>query len=64
VAGRVRHPGRFTMLIPREIDPVEAGARMPLPLPRPAALIARQPQPKVPLKHTADDSAAAKTKRK
>ena len=28
--------GRFTMLIPREIDPVEAGARMPLPLPRPA----------------------------
>jgi membrane-bound lytic murein transglycosylase A len=64
VAGRVRHPGRFTMLIPREIDPVEAGARMPLPLPRPAALIARQPQPKVPLKHTAEDSAAAKTKHK
>jgi len=66
VAGRIRHPGRFTMLIPREIDPVEAGARMPLPLPRPAALIARQPQPKVPLKHahTAEDGAGAKTKHK
>jgi membrane-bound lytic murein transglycosylase A len=66
VAGRMRHPGRFTMLIPREIDPVEAGARMPLPLPRPAALIARQPQPKMPLKHThtAEDSAAAKAKHK
>jgi membrane-bound lytic murein transglycosylase A len=66
VADRVRHPGRLTMLVPREIDPVEAGARMPLPLPRAAALIARQPQPKVPIKHThtAEDSAAAKAKRK
>ncbi len=64
VAGRVRHPGRFTMLVPREIDPVAAGARMPLPLPRPAGLIARQPQPKVPPKQTAEDGAVAKTKRK
>jgi membrane-bound lytic murein transglycosylase A len=37
VAGRIRHPGRFVMLIPRELDPVEAGAKMPLPLPKPAA---------------------------
>jgi membrane-bound lytic murein transglycosylase A len=36
VAGRIRHPGRFVMLIPRELDPVEAGAQMPLPLPKPA----------------------------
>jgi membrane-bound lytic murein transglycosylase A len=63
VAGRVKHPGRFTMLIPREIDPVEAGARMPLPLPRPTALIARQPQPKMKLPHTAE-GAGAKTKHK
>ena len=35
VAGRIRHPGRFVMLIPRELDPVEAGAQMPLPLPKP-----------------------------
>jgi membrane-bound lytic murein transglycosylase A len=63
VAGRVRHPGRFTMLIPREIDPVEAGAKMPLPLPRPATLIARQSQPKLPLSHTAE-GANAKTKHK
>lgn len=35
VAGRIRHPGQFTMLIPREIDPVAAGARTPLPRPRP-----------------------------
>jgi membrane-bound lytic murein transglycosylase A len=37
VAGRIRHPGRFVMLIPRELDPVAAAARMPLPLPKPAA---------------------------
>ena len=47
IAGRVKQSGRFTMLIPRDLDPVEAGARMPLPLPRPVALVARQPQPKL-----------------
>ncbi|MEZ5889294.1 MAG: MltA domain-containing protein [Xanthobacteraceae bacterium] len=36
VAGRIRQPGRFAMLVPREIDPVAAGARMPLPQVRPA----------------------------
>ena len=45
IAGRIRQAGKFTMLVPRELDPVEAGARMPLPLPRPANLIARQSQP-------------------
>jgi membrane-bound lytic murein transglycosylase A len=35
IAGRIRHPGQFTMLIPREIDPVVAGAHTPLPRPRP-----------------------------
>ena len=31
IAGRLRHPGRFTILIPRELDPVAAGALMPVP---------------------------------
>ena len=31
VAGRIRQPGRFAILLPREIDPAAAGARMPLP---------------------------------
>jgi membrane-bound lytic murein transglycosylase A len=35
VAGRVRHLGRFVMLIPREVDPVMAGRKVPLPRPRP-----------------------------
>ena len=34
-ASRIRHHGRFVMLIPRELDMVEAGRHMPLPLPRP-----------------------------
>jgi membrane-bound lytic murein transglycosylase A len=35
VAGRIRQAGRFAMLLPRELDPVAAGARMPLPLAKP-----------------------------
>ena len=35
VAGRIRHPGQFTILIPREIDPVIAGKLTPLPRARP-----------------------------
>jgi len=43
VAGRVRHPGRFAMLVPREIDPVAAGAHMPLPPVRPPAAVEAKP---------------------
>jgi membrane-bound lytic murein transglycosylase A len=35
VAGRIHHPGRFVMLVPRELDMVAAGNHMPLPLPKP-----------------------------
>jgi membrane-bound lytic murein transglycosylase A len=31
VASHIHDPGKFAMLVPREIDPVAAGARMPLP---------------------------------
>jgi membrane-bound lytic murein transglycosylase A len=36
IAGRIRHPGRFVMLLPRELDMIEAGRQMPLPVPKPA----------------------------
>jgi membrane-bound lytic murein transglycosylase A len=36
LASHVHHPGNFAMLVPRELDPVVAGARMPLPPHRPA----------------------------
>ena len=35
IAGRIRHSGRFVMLLPRELDMIEAGKNMPLPVPRP-----------------------------
>src|SRR5262245_50636201 len=35
IAGRTRHPGRFAMLVPRELDRVAAGRHMPLPVPKP-----------------------------
>ncbi len=35
IAGRVHQSGKFAMLVPRELDPVVAGARMPLPPEKP-----------------------------
>jgi membrane-bound lytic murein transglycosylase A len=35
VAGRIRHPGKFVMLVPRDLDLAEAGRHMPLPVAKP-----------------------------
>ncbi|TMJ45285.1 MAG: lytic transglycosylase, partial [Alphaproteobacteria bacterium] len=35
IAGRIRHAGRFVMLLPRELDMIEAGKHMPLPVSKP-----------------------------
>jgi membrane-bound lytic murein transglycosylase A len=35
IAGRIKNSGDFMMLLPRELDPVEAGRDMPLPPERP-----------------------------
>jgi membrane-bound lytic murein transglycosylase A len=35
IAGRLRNPGKFAMLMPRELDPAAAGAKFPLPQSRP-----------------------------
>jgi membrane-bound lytic murein transglycosylase A len=43
VAGRVKNPARFVMLMPRALDPVEAGKAMPLPEPRPKSAPKRDP---------------------
>lgn len=41
VAGRMRHPIRFVMLMPKNLDPLARGRTMPLPEPRPSARIAK-----------------------
>ncbi|HLN11443.1 MAG TPA: MltA domain-containing protein [Xanthobacteraceae bacterium] len=38
VAGRIRHSGRCIMLVPREIDPVRSGLKLPLPRARPTVV--------------------------
>jgi membrane-bound lytic murein transglycosylase A len=41
IAGRIRQAGRFAMLLPRELDPVAAGADMPLPREKPLLALTR-----------------------
>jgi membrane-bound lytic murein transglycosylase A len=41
VSGRFRHNMRFAILVPKSLDPVARGRRMPLPDPRPSDKIAR-----------------------
>jgi 3D domain len=36
IANHVHHPGNFALLVPRELDPVTAGARIPLPAEKPS----------------------------
>jgi hypothetical protein len=39
VANRIRQNGRLTILLPRELDPAAAGARMPLPPVKPVPVV-------------------------
>jgi len=41
VAGRLKNPARFVMLLPKSLDPVARGKTMPLPEDRPSATIAK-----------------------
>jgi membrane-bound lytic murein transglycosylase A len=41
ISGRLRHNMRFVMLVPKSLDPVRRGRKMPLPDPRPSETIAR-----------------------
>jgi len=46
IAGRIRQQGQFVMLLPRELDMIEAGKHTPLPLPRPAIPVAAKERAK------------------
>ena len=78
IAGRMRHPGRFVMLVPNAIDPWKPKGDIPLPLPRPSAEVmaaVQQEDPEEPdaqaaakpskiLKHAAAGKAAKAAKRR
>ncbi len=55
VSGRFRHNMRFVMLVPKSLDPVARGRRMPLPDPRPSEKIARLFSQVDPLKDRRED---------
>jgi membrane-bound lytic murein transglycosylase A len=62
IAGRIRNPGRFFMLVPNEIDPVRLAAiqNVPNPEPRPAA--EKKEEKKEPPKTTETQPKGAKKK--
>lgn len=41
VSGRLRHPMHFVMLVPKSLDPLARGSRLPVPDPRPSEKIAK-----------------------
>jgi membrane-bound lytic murein transglycosylase A len=41
VAGRLRHNARFVILVPKSLDPMSRGRKLPVPDDRPSAKIAR-----------------------
>jgi membrane-bound lytic murein transglycosylase A len=42
ISGRLRHPGRFVMLLPRELDPGSIVGPVPLPRPKPPVAVAEK----------------------
>jgi membrane-bound lytic murein transglycosylase A len=48
IAGRIRHPGRFALLVPREIDPAAQAAELPLPPARPEFTLRKSKTPPLP----------------
>jgi membrane-bound lytic murein transglycosylase A len=59
VSGRMRHNMHFVMLVPKRLDPVERGRKMPLPDPRPSEQIAKVFPQSYPAKDRAEVNAAA-----
>jgi membrane-bound lytic murein transglycosylase A len=60
IAGRLRHSGRFVMLVPNAVDPSGAGADVPLPRAKPAVVETAKPRKYSPIKA----AAAAKAKQR
>ncbi len=55
VSGRLRHNARFVILVPKSLDPVARGRKMPVPDERPSAMIAKLFPQTDPLKDASKD---------
>ena len=60
VSGRLRHNARFVMLVPKSLDPVARGRKLPVPDARPSEKIAKLFPQTDPLKDRPKDTGAAK----
>jgi membrane-bound lytic murein transglycosylase A len=61
VSGRLKHNMRFVMLVPKSLDPLARGRRMPLPDPRPSGEIAKLFPPVDPSKDQQNGAAPPET---
>jgi membrane-bound lytic murein transglycosylase A len=59
VSGRLRHAMHFVMLVPKGLDPIARGQRLPVPDPRPSEKIAKLFPQTDPAKDSAKPAAAA-----
>jgi membrane-bound lytic murein transglycosylase A len=59
VSGRLRHNMRFVMLVPKSLDPVARGRKLPIPDPRPSEAIAKLFPQTEPAKQQAKDQTGA-----
>jgi membrane-bound lytic murein transglycosylase A len=62
IAGRIRNPGRFFMLIPNEIDPVRLAALQNVPNPEPRPVVEKKEEKKEPPKTTETQPKGVKKK--
>jgi membrane-bound lytic murein transglycosylase A len=62
VSGRLRHSMRFVILVPKSLDPVERGRKLPLPDERPSEKIAKLFPQVDPLKDQAKEQAKEQAK--
>ncbi len=62
VSGRLRHNMHFVMLVPKSLDPVARGHKLPMPDPRPSERIAKLFPQTVPAKDQKDGAAARAAK--
>src|SRR3954452_15280908 len=62
VAGRLRHNARFVILVPKSLDPVSRGRKLPVPDARPSEVIAKLFPQTAPLTKPPEVTAATNTK--
>jgi membrane-bound lytic murein transglycosylase A len=64
IGGRIKQPGRFAMLLPREIDPFAKWRNVPMPPARPEIMVTQTDEPTRTAEHERDQTVVAPAERK